>query len=158
MVLINVIGWLNNDCPTKRSSTVILDVKMAGFAVFLHPAVLFVGPREEHLTMVLFSSFGCYPKYRAVPEASGLPDVSGYPLPDDFQNWIRSGLVSKEIPDSGSGSGARWALNIVKGERWGLKTGVRKLLLPQYMGYNLVLIRGLRFLLRAPWFLVRVTL
>ena len=60
------MGWdgyhrskvLNNDCPTKRSSTVILDVKMADFALFLHPEVLFVVPKEEHLMMVLFSSYG----------------------------------------------------------------------------------------------------
>ena len=60
------MGWdgyhrsevLNNDCPTKRSSTVILDVKMADFALFLHPGVLFVVPKEEHLMMVLFSSYG----------------------------------------------------------------------------------------------------
>ena len=27
----------------------MLDVEMAGFAFVLHPGVLFVGPREEHL-------------------------------------------------------------------------------------------------------------
>ena len=27
-----------------------------------------------------------YTKYQVVPETSGLPNVSGYPLPDDFQN------------------------------------------------------------------------
>ena len=57
-MLINVIGQLNNYCPTKRSSTVILDVKMADFALFSHPGVLFVVPKEEHLMMVLFSSYG----------------------------------------------------------------------------------------------------
>ena len=57
-MLINVIGELNNDCPTKRSSTVILDIEMADFAFVLHPGVLFVGPREEHQKMVLFSSYG----------------------------------------------------------------------------------------------------
>ena len=58
------MGWdgyhrsyvLNNDCPTKRSSTVMLDVKMADFARLLHRGVLIVGPKEEHLMMVLFSS------------------------------------------------------------------------------------------------------
>ena len=49
---------LNNDCPTKRSSTVMLDVKMADFARFLHPGVLIVGPKEEHLMKVLFSLRG----------------------------------------------------------------------------------------------------
>jgi len=49
---------LNNDCPTKRSSRVILDIKMADFALFLHPWVLFVVPKEEHLMMILFSSYG----------------------------------------------------------------------------------------------------
>ena len=59
------MGWdgyhrsqvLNNDCPTKRSSTVILDIKMADFAIFLHLGVLFLVPKEEHLMMVLFSSY-----------------------------------------------------------------------------------------------------
>ena len=75
-VFITVFGWLNNDCPTKRSSTIILDAKMADFALFLHPGVLFVGPREEHLMMVLFSSYRWYPKYWVVPETSGLPEIS----------------------------------------------------------------------------------
>ena len=44
---------------------------------FLHPGVLFVVPKEEHLMMVLFSSYGWYPKYRVVPETSGLPEISG---------------------------------------------------------------------------------
>ena len=39
-------------------STVILDIKKADFALFLHPGVLFVVPKEEHLMMVLFSSYG----------------------------------------------------------------------------------------------------
>ena len=52
---------------------------MADLALFLHPGVLFVGPspREEHLMLVLFSSYGWYPKYWAVPESSGLPKISG---------------------------------------------------------------------------------
>ena len=55
---------------------------------FLHPWVPFDGPtpREEHLMMVLFTSYGwhpkyqvvpetwVYPKYRAVPETLGLPE------------------------------------------------------------------------------------
>ena len=36
----------------------MLDVKKADFARFLHPGVLNVGPKEEHLMMVLFSSHG----------------------------------------------------------------------------------------------------
>ena len=61
------------------SSTVILDVKMADFALFLRPGVLFVGPspREEHLMMVLFSSYRWYPKYWVLPETSGLPEILG---------------------------------------------------------------------------------
>ena len=108
---------LNNDCPTKRSSTVMLDVKMADFALFLHPGVLFVVSKEEHL-MVLFSSYGWYPKYRVVPETSGLPEISGntrcFGLPATwwFLKLIGSGRVSREIPGSGSGSGTRWALQI----------------------------------------------
>ena len=59
------MGWdgyhrsevLNNYCPTKWSSTVILNVIMADFALFLHPGVLFVVPKEEHMMMVLFSSY-----------------------------------------------------------------------------------------------------
>ena len=31
---------------------------MADFALALHPGVLFVVPKEEHLMMVLFSSYG----------------------------------------------------------------------------------------------------
>ena len=50
---------------------------MADFALFLHPGVLFVVPKEEHLMMVLFSSYGWYPEYRVVPETSGLPEISG---------------------------------------------------------------------------------
>ena len=61
--------------------------------------------------------------------------------------WVE---YRKKIPGRESGSGTRWALYMVKGEEWGLKTGVRKLLLSQYMGNDLVLIRGLRFLFRAP--------
>ena len=57
-MIINVIGQLNNDCPTKRSSTVILDVEMADFTFFWHHGALFVGPGEEHPMMVLFSSYG----------------------------------------------------------------------------------------------------
>ena len=34
----------------------MLDVKMTDFARFLHPGVLIVGPKVEHLMMVLFSS------------------------------------------------------------------------------------------------------
>ena len=49
---------------------------MADFALFLHPGVLFVVPKEEHLMMVLFSSYGWYPKYRVVPENLGLPEIS----------------------------------------------------------------------------------
>ena len=60
------MGWdgyhrskvLNNDCQTKRSSTVILDVKGANFALFLQLGVLFVVPKDEHLMMALFSSYG----------------------------------------------------------------------------------------------------
>ena len=49
-----------------------------------------------------------------------IPDVSGYPLPDDFQNCIGSGRVSKEMPGSGSGSGTRWALNVADiSDIWG---------------------------------------
>ena len=44
---LNVIDWFNNDCPTKRTSTVILDVTLEDFALFLHPGDLFVGPRED---------------------------------------------------------------------------------------------------------------
>ena len=51
-----------------------------------------------------------YPKLRVYPKYRVIPDDSGYPLPDDFQNWIGSGRVSKEIPGSGSGSGTHWAL------------------------------------------------
>ena len=60
-----------------RSSTVILDAKMADFALFLHPGVLFVVPKEEHLMIVLFSSYRYYPEYRVVPETSDLPEISG---------------------------------------------------------------------------------
>ena len=34
----------------------MLDVKMTDFARFLHPGVLIVGPKEEHLMKVLFFS------------------------------------------------------------------------------------------------------
>ena len=77
---------------------------------------LWVPVPEEHLMMVLFSSYRWCPKYQVVPENSGLPEISGntrclgYPLPDDFQNWIGSGRVLKEILGSGLGSGTRWAL------------------------------------------------
>ena len=86
------------------------------FALFLHHGVLFVDPREEHLMMVLFSSYRWYPKYRVVPETSGLPKISGntrcFGLPATrwFSKLNRVGRVSKEIPGSGSGSGSRWAL------------------------------------------------
>ena len=64
----------------------MLDVKMADFARLLHPGVLIVGPKEEHLMMVLFSSYRRYPKLRVNPKYRVIPDVSGYPLPDNFQN------------------------------------------------------------------------
>ena len=51
MVIIGHRSW-------TMSSTVILDVEIADFALFLHPGVLFVVPKEEHLMMVLFSSYG----------------------------------------------------------------------------------------------------
>ena len=51
-----------------------------------------------------------YPKYWVIPETSGLPEISGntrnsgftrnigyYPLPDDFQNWIRVGSGIERI-------------------------------------------------------------
>ena len=58
------MGWdgyhrsevLNNDCPTKTSS--YLTLKWQRLTLFLHPGVLFVVPKEEHLMMVLFSSYG----------------------------------------------------------------------------------------------------
>ena len=67
---------MNNDYPTKRSSTVILDAKMAGFALF-SPWGPFVGLREEQVKMVLFSSYRWYLNYRVIPESSGLPKILG---------------------------------------------------------------------------------
>ena len=72
---------------------------MADFALFLHPGVLFVVPKEEHLMMVLFSSYGWYPKYRVVPETSGLPATQWFP----------------KLNRVGSGSGTRWALEVSRG-------------------------------------------
>ena len=51
-----------------------------------------------------------YPKYWVCLQYHVIPDVSGYPLPNDFQNQIGSGRVLKKIPGSRSGSGTRWAL------------------------------------------------
>ena len=56
-----------------------------------------------------------YPKYwvlglRAYLKYRVIPVISGYPLPDDFQNWIRLGRVPKMMPGIGLGSGTRWAL------------------------------------------------
>ena len=109
------MGWDGMVIIGHRSWTMIvqprgvpqsyLTLKWQILHFFLHPGVLFVGPRKEHLMMVLSSSYGWYLKYQVVPETSVypkyrvIPDVSGYPLPDDFQNWI------------GSGSGTRWALD-----------------------------------------------
>ena len=56
-----------------KSSTVILDVKMVDFALFLHPGVLFVVPKEEHLMMVLFFLS------RVIPEISGNTRCFGLP-------------------------------------------------------------------------------
>ena len=60
---------------------------------FLHRGILFVGPKEEHLMMVLFSSYGWYPKYRVVPETSGLP-LPGLPATRWFLklNQVGSGI------------------------------------------------------------------
>ena len=54
------------------------------------------------------SHFWEYSKYRVIPKGSG------YPLPIDFQNWIRPGRVLKKIPGIGSGWGTRWALVLLR--------------------------------------------
>ena len=42
--------------------------------------------------MVDTLNFRQYPKLQVYPKDRVIPDVSGYPLPDDFQNGIRSGM------------------------------------------------------------------
>ena len=97
---------------------------MADFALFLHPGVLFVVPKEEHLMMVLFSSYRCYPKYRVVPETSGLPEILGsvvvvptilsntqyFGLPITWEFSKLSLVGYRKNVGSRSGSGTRWAL------------------------------------------------
>ena len=52
-------------------------LKWQSLTLILHTGALFVVPKEEHLMMLLFSSYGWYPTYRVVPETSGLPEISG---------------------------------------------------------------------------------
>ena len=86
-----------------------------------------------------------------MPETSGLPeilpDVLVYSLPNDFQNLIELSRVLKKIPGNRFGC----PLSTIYCQRGGvgIKNRGKKITLPQYMGYNLVLIRGLRFLLQA---------
>ena len=54
-----------------------------------------------------------YPKHWVIPETPKyqvIPDILGYLLPNDFQNWIVSGRVSKKLPGIRSDLGTRWAL------------------------------------------------
>ena len=51
-------------CTRVYGKWVILEIEMADFPFLLHPGVLFVVPKEEHLMMVLFSSYGYLKKYR----------------------------------------------------------------------------------------------
>ena len=92
------------------SSTVILDVKMADFAIFLHPGVLFVGPspREEHLMMVLFSWYRWYPKYWVIPNLFFSKTESGqvgyrkkYRVAGGV--WVPPGHWTSRVPRGGEG-------------------------------------------------------
>ena len=38
------------------------------------------------------NNIGWYTKLRVFPKYRVIPDTSGYPLPNDFQNWIGSGI------------------------------------------------------------------
>ena len=67
---------LNGDRPRGVPQS-YLTLKWQILHFFLYPGILFVVPKEEHLMMVLFSSYGWYPEYRVVPETSGLPEISG---------------------------------------------------------------------------------
>ena len=55
-----------------------------------------------------------YPKLQVYPEYRLQADISGYPLPKDFEIWVGSGWVSKKMFCSGSGWGTRRTLLLVR--------------------------------------------